>query len=332
MKLPKYKLCVSCMTYNHASFITDAMLGFCSQKTAFPYICCIVDDASTDGEQTVICEYLAENFDFSNSSIAKKYETDYAKVIFAQHKTNKNCFFAVLLLKENHYVKKEGYKKLQYLKSWRDECTYEALCEGDDYWINENKLQMQVDFLDKNKDYSVCSHRIKKYDEDSKTFYVDRLDSLFINNKGCNFNNRFKIWISETSSIVYRLEAHSEYKKYPYEKRDVVHLYFLLKYGKGFCLSEVMSVYRQHQGGIFSKQDIDTKLINGGYKALKNLYSFEKTPDARYLYFRNYALTFLLTKGRILFKEPFSFRKFISLPYFILSIVIGIHPIYKKVE
>lgn len=328
MNLQKYKLCVSCMTYNHASFISDAMSGFCSQQTNFPFVCCIVDDASTDGEQDVIRGYMKEHFDLLNSAFA--YETEYAQVIFAQHKLNKNCFFAVLLLKENHYQKKMSYKKYQYLKQWREGCTYEALCEGDDYWINENKLQMQVDFLDNNGDYSVCSHRIKKYDQEAKVFYEDRLGPLFKKNNGCDFDNRSKIWLSETSSIVYRLAAHNEYNNYPFEKRDNVHLYYLLKYGKGFCLSNVMSVYRQHQGGIFSKQDLDTKIVNGSYKALKNLYNYEKTPDAQYLYYRSYALAFILTKGRILFRESFCFKKIISLPYFILSIVVGIHPIYKK--
>lgn len=45
-----FKVLINCMTYNHAPYITDTMNGFCMQKTDFPYVAIIVDDASTDGE------------------------------------------------------------------------------------------------------------------------------------------------------------------------------------------------------------------------------------------------------------------------------------------
>lgn len=142
----KYRVCIRCYTYNQANYIQDTLDGFCMQETSFPFICCIVDDASTDGEQKVINKYVEDNFDCTVGSCFFNRETDYAFISYAQHKTNKNCFFAILYLKENHYSSKKP--KLQYLEEWRKECEYDALCEGDDYWSHPYKLQIQVDFLD----------------------------------------------------------------------------------------------------------------------------------------------------------------------------------------
>lgn len=87
-----------------------------------------VDDASTDGEQEVIMDYVKAHFDLSAGSGSYRKEADYAYVIYAQHKTNRNCCFAVLLLKENHYSRQKP--KTQYLSEWTDGVEYEALCEG----------------------------------------------------------------------------------------------------------------------------------------------------------------------------------------------------------
>lgn len=142
----KWVVCVSCMTYNHASYIEDAMNGFCMQETDFPFVCTIIDDASTDGEQEVIKRYLEEHFDLEDRTIVRNEETENYTLIFARHKTNKNCYFAVLYLKYNHYsIKKD---KMPYITERHENCKYIALCEGDDYWIDGKKLQKQVDFLE----------------------------------------------------------------------------------------------------------------------------------------------------------------------------------------
>lgn len=153
MECAKYKVCVRCFTFNQAKFIEETMNGFVMQQTNFPFVCCIVDDSSTDGEQNVIKQYMNANFAMSDSTVAYEKETDYAHILFAQHKENKSCFFAVLLLKVNLYS--EEYKKFQYISEWRDSSDYEALCEGDDYWVCVNKLQKQADFLDCHPDYGL---------------------------------------------------------------------------------------------------------------------------------------------------------------------------------
>ena len=71
------------MTFNHAQYIEDALNGFTMQQTTFPYVCCIIDDASTDGEQEVIRNYLNEHFDLEDKMIARHEETDDYVLTFA---------------------------------------------------------------------------------------------------------------------------------------------------------------------------------------------------------------------------------------------------------
>jgi len=139
------------MTFNHAPYIEDAMNGFCMQETTFPFVCTIMDDASTDGEPEVIKKYLQEHFDLDNKAMVRNEETDDYVMTFAQHKTNKNCYFAVYFLKYNHYSIKKS--KIPYIQEWQDQVKYIALCEGDDYWIAPDKLPKQYDFLENHSEY-----------------------------------------------------------------------------------------------------------------------------------------------------------------------------------
>lgn len=154
--IQKYAVGVRCSTYNQIKYIEQTMNGFVIQQTSFPFVSMIIDDASTDGQQTFITEYMEQNFDMEGSD-AYRIETDYAEILFARHKQNGNCCFAVLFLKENHYQKGLHYKKLEYLTQWRDNMKYEALCEGDDWWIDPLKLQKQYDFLESHPDYLMCT-------------------------------------------------------------------------------------------------------------------------------------------------------------------------------
>ena len=142
--MPKYyKVGVWCNTFNQASYITQTMDGFCMQQTNFPFVCMIMDDASTDGEPEVIKQYLHDYFDIECTT-----DTDDYHLTLARHRENKNSYFAVYLLKYNHYSIKK--KRLRYYQAVATEIDYVALCEGDDYWTDEHKLQKQADALDAN--------------------------------------------------------------------------------------------------------------------------------------------------------------------------------------
>lgn len=202
----RFLVCVRCFTFNHAPYIKDAMDGFCMQKTSFPYICVIVDDASTDGEQEVIKSYLDQNFNLDNQEIVRNEETDDFVMTFAQHNTNDNCFFAVYFLKYNHYsIKKD---KFQYFAEFYDFAKYIALCEGDDYWIAPAKLKEQVEYMEVRPYLGMCYTKCRH-------FFQNRL-SLAKNTWGGdaeNFEQMIKNNPVPTASVLFRQGLYEQYEK-----------------------------------------------------------------------------------------------------------------------
>lgn len=256
MEYPKFKVCCRCFTFNQAKYITDAMNGFTMQQTSFPFVCTIVDDASTDGEQDVIRKYVEHNFDFSEGSVAFYKETDYAHITYAQHKTNKNCYFAVLYLKENHYSQRKP--KMGYLSEWRDMCQYEALCEGDDWWIVPDKLEKQVDYLDKHNDYSMCFHNAYIHYEGKSN---DKLFA-FLDSREYLPQELIEKWLIPTASMLYRMNFASYVNDLNIDTKKIIFgdnllTLVMLHYGKLFAFSDIKSVYRKHEGGaVFSISEI----------------------------------------------------------------------------
>lgn len=253
-----YAVCIRCLTYNHESYIQDAMNGFTMQETDFPFVVTIVDDASIDNEPQIIRDYFSENFNIQDSEVSFLEETDFGEVLFAQHKNNKNCFFAILFLKENHYRQKKS--KLPYLSRWVDKSKYIAVCEGDDYWIDSSKLQKQVSFLETNPQYSVCSHDFTRFFQDTlsldnKTYYSKLFSNINSPDRiEYSLDNYFDRWWTQPLTCVYR---NGDYLKripvssYPFFKDDILY-YYILKEGKGMLFRDTMGVYRIHGGGVWS--------------------------------------------------------------------------------
>ena len=271
MEYPNFKVCCRCFTFNQAKYITDAMNGFTMQQTSFPFVCTIVDDASTDGEPEVIRKYVEKNFDFSEGSVAFHKETDYAHITYAQHKTNNNCYFVVLYLKENHYSKRKS--KMDYLIEWRDMCEYEAICEGDDYWIVPDKLEKQVKYLDNNPNCSLCfTNASVKYD---KRGYEDIYKDLYnhLAEKDYDGKEILERWSIPTASVLYKIGIVA-----PKDKRfiygDIV--LFLTAYtcGSLHCINEQMVCYRRNANGVSIKKQNYKQMVEH-YNAIQDHFGME---------------------------------------------------------
>lgn len=119
-------------TYNHENYISQAIESVLAQKTNYSYELLIHDDFSTD----------------STLAIAESYTTKYPDKI------------KLFTEKENQGLMK-SYKRLIEQSNGK----YLAILESDDYWINENKLQMQIDFLENNPDYGIIAGDIITIDD-----------------------------------------------------------------------------------------------------------------------------------------------------------------------
>lgn len=170
-----------CATYNHEPYIKDALKGFAMQQTTFPVVYTIVDDASTDNTPMVLKRFVEENFDSSDVSVGYEKDTEYGHVTFARHKTNENCYFAVIYLMENHYSQKKS--KAPYITEWMD-TKYIAMCEGDDYWTDPMKLQKQVEILEADETLMAVVTNSKEVDKEGNELKAKQNDVVPENKQG----------------------------------------------------------------------------------------------------------------------------------------------------
>ena len=119
---------ILCTAYNHEEYIAQTLDSFLSQQTDFPFEILVSDDASTDGTAEIIRDYALR----------------YPGVVRA------------FLMKENFFSKGGNFYTEYFFPNARGK--YICICEGDDYWCDDSRLQRQVDFLEGHPDYSACVH------------------------------------------------------------------------------------------------------------------------------------------------------------------------------
>lgn len=223
---------VQMVTYNHKSYLAEAIESVIAQKTNFPIELVIGEDCSID----------------STREIALNYQRRYPHLI------------RVIYSDSNVGA---GVNVQRTRMACRGELI--ALCEGDDYWTSPYKLQKQVDYLDSNPGCSACFHNVNVvYDNNPEN------NHFFHNTKMKEIFTLFDI-VSEhfipTCSAIYRAGLFGEipdwFLKMPMGDWPLHVLN--AQHGDYGYINEIMASYRVHDGGLWSSQsriDILKKTIS----------------------------------------------------------------------
>ena len=182
MKTSAPLVAIECLAYNHGPYIRQCLDGFVMQKTDFPFIAIVHDDASADDTAKIIREY-AQNY------------PDIIKPI---------------LETENQYSKKDGSLGRIIKKAIPEDVKYIALCEGDDYWTDPYKLQKQINYMESHPE-CVLTHTGFSYLENGKITIAEKEGEKIkeISDSKIIFNilngNNYRI---QTCTAIYRLATY----------------------------------------------------------------------------------------------------------------------------
>lgn len=206
---------ICCITYNHAPYIRQCLDGFLMQETNFKYEIIIHDDCSTDGTTDIIKEY------------AEKHP-DLIVPIFQQ--TNQFQNGNKRILATFVYPKARG--------------KYIALCEGDDYWIDPEKLQKQVDIMQKDDTIGMVYTKAQKYIQDESKF------GLFFGDKVACFDDELIDNKIPTLTVCFRLYLYNQYQDSMGKRTSNLSLgdypiwLYIMTQSKVFFIDEVSGIYR----------------------------------------------------------------------------------------
>lgn len=236
--MPDISICL--ITYNHEAFIEQALQSILIQKTIYSFQIVIGEDFSKDNTRA-ICESYAERF------------PDKIKLLSS--------------------VKNLGAAG-NFIRTF-DACDgkYFAFCEGDDYWLDENRLQEQVAFLEANPDYVICAGGSGYLDyQGNITFRDERADKHKVD---FTVQDYLLKMCFETASIVFLKnnaftlhESHADV----FSGDQFIVLLLTMNGKKIRYIEKNLSIYRYHAGGI-------TKQNNQG-DSLKKLFLMLESFDS----------------------------------------------------
>jgi glycosyltransferase involved in cell wall biosynthesis len=211
------KVSVLVITYNHFKYIGKCLSSILNQKTSFDFEVIIGEDCSSDPTR-VICEEFARKDD------------------------------RIQLLSSNENL---GPVK-NFLRTYQaSKGEYVAFCEGDDFWTDDNKLQIQVQFLDDNIEFAGSFHDAFVVDENNKMIKEDyfKTDKTKFDFEDILLRYQAK---EATCSIMYRAKVLHELPNwFLVNACDFYVDLMITQYGYYGRVPKRMSAYRIHSGGVW---------------------------------------------------------------------------------
>lgn len=223
---------VTITTYNLETFVEKTIQSVLDQETDFPFEIVIGDDCSTDGTQDIIKRFQ------------KQYPDIIRTVIFNEKNEGVSVLFPRVILS----------CKGQFI----------ATLDGDDYWTDNNKLQMQLNYLKNNSEYKICCTDYSIIDKYENIIEKDHLRR----------KKREKYTISDiiysttpprhTAFFAASIVPNPFPVNYKMVKVNDDHYFFTLltQYSDIGVLKVNTANYRKHDGGIYSKKPFDYKITN----------------------------------------------------------------------
>ena len=217
------------ISYNQEKFIDETLNGAIAQQLNVGYEVVVGDDASTDATPELIAAAAAAN-----------------------------PKLRVLPTIENLGMPGNWARTIDACKG-----QYIALCEGDDVWSDPQKLQKQIDLLERNPKAAACFSNATVINDDgqqSQYPYVDKDFGML------NADDFFKLNFNPipTCTLVFRRSFFNgfppEYYQSPFA--DWILHTLLIQRGDYIYLPESTASYRKHGGGLWSGIQEEKQLLN----------------------------------------------------------------------
>ena len=233
------KVSVVIATYNQEKYIRHTLESVVNQKTNFEFEALVGDDCSTDGTAAVVREF------------AEKYPD-----------------IIVPFIREKNLGMGGNTADLVF----RTKGEYVAFIEGDDYWIDDHKLQKQVDFLDSHQDYVACFGLCQIVDENEVRQPDREQYSGFMKEGGEYTVKAFQDYLlpGQTATSLYRKVGYAKLQekitKIDVDPRFLIdrsQVLLMLSVGKMYNMGEYFAAYRYvlnaNSGSWSSKNDYYSK-------------------------------------------------------------------------